>query len=100
MYEDEAPGAGIITGIGRVSGRECVVVANDATVKGGAYFPITSGILHTIGQFLPSWWLVQAGHIALHGHGWDARGWITVVAWTGILTAAAAWANRRDTGKV
>lgn len=67
---------------------------------GGAYFPITSGILHTIGQFLPSWWLVQAGHIALHGHGWDARGWITVVAWTGILTAAAAWAYRRDTGKV
>ncbi|MGO8859979.1 MAG: carboxyl transferase domain-containing protein [Acidimicrobiales bacterium] len=41
MYEDEAPGAGIITGIGRVSGRECVVVANDATVKGGTYFPIT-----------------------------------------------------------
>ena len=41
MYEDEAPGAGIITGIGRVSGRECVVVANDATVKGGTYFPLT-----------------------------------------------------------
>src|SRR5690242_16386479 len=41
MYGDEAPGAGIITGIGRVMGRECVVVANDATVKGGTYFPIT-----------------------------------------------------------
>jgi 3-methylcrotonyl-CoA carboxylase beta subunit len=41
MYGDEAPGSGIITGIGRVSGRECVVVANDATVKGGTYFPIT-----------------------------------------------------------
>jgi 3-methylcrotonyl-CoA carboxylase beta subunit len=41
MYDDEAPGAGIITGVGRVSGRECVVVANDATVKGGAYYPIT-----------------------------------------------------------
>lgn len=41
MYEDEAPGAGIITGIGRISGRECVVVANDATVKGGTYYPIT-----------------------------------------------------------
>jgi 3-methylcrotonyl-CoA carboxylase beta subunit len=41
MYGDEAPGAGIITGIGRVSGRECAIVANDATVKGGTYFPMT-----------------------------------------------------------
>ncbi|MEZ0072515.1 carboxyl transferase domain-containing protein [Planotetraspora sp. GP83] len=41
LYDDEAPAAGIITGIGRVSGRECVVVANDATVKGGTYYPIT-----------------------------------------------------------
>jgi 3-methylcrotonyl-CoA carboxylase beta subunit len=41
MYSNEASGAGIITGVGRVSGRECVVVANDATVKGGAYYPVT-----------------------------------------------------------
>src|SRR5579875_232832 len=41
MYDDEAPGSGIITGIGRVSGRECVVVVNDATVKGGTYYPMT-----------------------------------------------------------
>ncbi|MCX7892133.1 MAG: methylcrotonoyl-CoA carboxylase [Burkholderiales bacterium] len=41
MYGDDAPGGGVITGIGRISGRECVVVANDATVKGGTYFPIT-----------------------------------------------------------
>ena len=41
MYEDEAPGAGLVTGIGRVSGREVMIVANDATVKGGTYFPIT-----------------------------------------------------------
>src|ERR1700756_1939548 len=41
MYDDESPGAGIITGIGRVSGRECVIVANDATVKGGTYYPMT-----------------------------------------------------------
>jgi len=41
MYGDEAPGAGIITGVGRVSGRECVVVVNDATVKGGTYYPMT-----------------------------------------------------------
>ncbi|MCX9193030.1 methylcrotonoyl-CoA carboxylase [Carbonactinospora thermoautotrophica] len=41
MYDDQAPGAGIITGVGRVSGREVVIVANDATVKGGTYFPMT-----------------------------------------------------------
>jgi acetyl-CoA carboxylase carboxyltransferase component len=41
MYDDEAPGAGIVTGIGRVSGREVMVVANDATVKGGTYYPVT-----------------------------------------------------------
>ena len=41
MYDDEAPGAGIITGVGRVEGRECMIVCNDATVKGGAYFPMT-----------------------------------------------------------
>ena len=41
MYNDAAPGAGVITGIGRVSGRECVIVCNDATVKGGTYFPMT-----------------------------------------------------------
>src|SRR3990170_5015523 len=41
MYDDEAPAAGIVTGIGRVSGREVLIVANDATVKGGTYYPIT-----------------------------------------------------------
>ncbi len=41
LYDGAAPGAGIVTGIGRVSGREVMVVANDATVKGGAYFPMT-----------------------------------------------------------
>ncbi len=41
MYGDEVPSAGLIAGIGRVAGRECVVVANDATVKGGTYFPLT-----------------------------------------------------------
>ena len=41
MYEGEAPGAGVITGIGRVSGTECVIVCNDATVKGGTYYPMT-----------------------------------------------------------
>jgi len=41
MYDGDAPGAGLVTGIGRVSGREVVIVANDATVKGGTYYPVT-----------------------------------------------------------
>jgi 3-methylcrotonyl-CoA carboxylase beta subunit len=41
VYREEVPSAGIVTGIGRVSGRECVIVANDATVKGGTYYPLT-----------------------------------------------------------
>src|SRR6187397_949587 len=41
VYDGDAPGAGIVTGIGVVEGRQCVIVANDATVKGGSYFPLT-----------------------------------------------------------
>ena len=41
LYDDAVPGAGIITAIGRVSGRQCMIVANDATVKGGTYYPMT-----------------------------------------------------------
>src|SRR6478752_1376 len=41
LYDGEAPGAGIVTGVGPVAGRPCVIVANDATVKGGSYFPMT-----------------------------------------------------------
>ena len=41
MYDGQAPGAGIVTGVGVIEGRECVLVANDATVKGGTYFPVT-----------------------------------------------------------
>ena len=41
LYDNEAPAAGVVTGVGRVSGREVVIVANDATVKGGTYYPLT-----------------------------------------------------------
>src|SRR4051795_7363084 len=41
MYDGEAPGAGIVTGVGTVRGRRCAIVANDATVKGGTYYPVT-----------------------------------------------------------
>jgi 3-methylcrotonyl-CoA carboxylase beta subunit len=41
LYDDEVPGAGMIAGIGRISGRQCMIVCNDATVKGGTYYPLT-----------------------------------------------------------
>ncbi|MCB1493811.1 MAG: methylcrotonoyl-CoA carboxylase, partial [Rhodobiaceae bacterium] len=41
MYSGDIHGAGLITGIGRVEGRECVIVCNDATIKGGTYYPMT-----------------------------------------------------------
>ena len=41
LYDDEAPAAGIVTGVGRIEGTLCVIVANDATVKGGTYYPMT-----------------------------------------------------------
>ena len=41
MYNNDAPGAGLIAGIGRVSGVDCMIVCNDATVKGGTYYPLT-----------------------------------------------------------
>ena len=56
LYDGDAPGAGIVTGVGRVSGRECVIVANDATVKGGTYYPMT------VKKHL------RAQEVALHNH--------------------------------
>jgi ABC-2 type transport system permease protein len=68
---------------------------------GGTWFPIPShGIVHDIAQFVPSYWLVQASHIALGGHAWAAKGWIVMIAWTVVLSVLAARAYRRDTGRV
>ncbi len=69
-YDNQAPGAGIVTGIGRVAGREIMIVANDATVKGGTYFPLTMR-KHLRAQevaeqnFLPCVYLVDSGGIFL-----------------------------------
>jgi len=66
MYDDQAPGAGIITGVGRVQGREVMIVCNDATVKGGSYYPMTAR-KHTRAQEiarqnrLPCIYLVDSG---------------------------------------
>jgi acetyl-CoA carboxylase carboxyltransferase component len=66
VYEDDAPAAGLVTGIGRVSGREVMIVANDATVKGGSYYPLTVK-KHLRAQaiaeenYLPCLYLVDSG---------------------------------------
>jgi ABC-2 type transport system permease protein len=67
---------------------------------GGTWFPITGGFLHDIGQLLPSFWLVQASHIALGGHPWSTEAWIVVIGWTVVLTGLARRAYRRDTGRI
>jgi ABC-2 type transport system permease protein len=66
----------------------------------GTWFPVTSGFLHDVGQFLPSYWLVQAGRSSLEGHAWGAMGWAVVLGWTVVLVAFAGWAYMRDTGRV
>jgi ABC-2 type transport system permease protein len=63
---------------------------------GGFWFPITSGFLHDVGQFLPSWWLVQASHVSLGGAGWPVEGWLVVAAWSALLAWAALRAYRAD----
>jgi len=66
---------------------------------GGFWFPITSGFLHDAGQFLPSWWLVQASHVSLGGDGWPAEGWLVVAAWSVLLAWLAVRAYRGDTAR-
>lgn len=68
---------------------------------GGTWFPITgSGFLPEFAQLLPSYWLVQASHVARGGHSWEAKGWIVIAVWTVVLTALARRAYRRDTQRV
>jgi ABC-2 type transport system permease protein len=68
------------------------------SIFGGAWFPISSsGTLHDIAQFLPSYWLVQASHIAVGGQAWGAEGWIVMAVWAVVLAVLAGRAYRRDT---
>ncbi len=68
-------------------------------ILSGTWFPAT-GFLHTVGQWLPSYWLVQAGRVTLEGHGWGTQGWVVVIGWTVVLACMATVAYRRDTGRV
>jgi ABC-2 type transport system permease protein len=65
---------------------------------GGAWGPLAvSGFMLHVAQALPSYWLVQAGHVAATGTGWGARGWVVIAAWALLFGALAARAFRRDT---
>jgi len=66
----------------------------------GTWFPVNHGLLHDIGQWLPSYWLVQAGRTAIGGEAWGAQGWLVVLGWTAALVVLAAYAYRRDTTRV
>ncbi|HEY2630920.1 MAG TPA: ABC transporter permease [Solirubrobacteraceae bacterium] len=68
---------------------------------GGTWFPIPShGFLYDVGQLLPSYWLVQASHIALGAHPFGAKAWAVIAIWTVVLVAVARRAYRRDTRRV
>jgi ABC-2 type transport system permease protein len=79
--------------IGPVLGGGTAVFA----LLGGTWFPITNGVMHKVAEALPSYWLVQASHVALTGHGWGVRGWVVIGAWTVGAALLAARAYRRDT---
>jgi ABC-2 type transport system permease protein len=66
----------------------------------GTWFPLTHGFLYDVGQYIPGYWIVQASHIALHGHAWGTKGWVVVAVWTVVLVALARVAYRRDTQRV
>jgi ABC-2 type transport system permease protein len=68
---------------------------------GGVYFPLPShGFLHDVGQYIPSYWLARASHVALGGAAWSTMGWVVMGAWTVVLGVLAARAYRRDTGRI
>jgi ABC-2 type transport system permease protein len=69
------------------------------SILGGIWFPLTNGVMHELAQALPSYWLVQASHVALGGNGWGTRGWIVDGLWTATLAVLAVRVYRRDTAR-
>ena len=82
--------------VGPATGGLVAVIA----VLGGVWFPLKSGALYHIGRVLPSYWLVQASHVAIGGQGWGRTGWLIVAGWSIVLTILARRAYRRDTARV
>ena len=96
-------GLGIVFGhlltpdsIGPVMGGTTALLA----LLGGTWFPLSGAVMTHVGEALPSYWLVQAGHVGLGGSGWTRAGWLVMVAWTVGAAATARWAYRRDTKRV
>jgi ABC-2 type transport system permease protein len=68
---------------------------------GGVYFPLEAhGFLHDVAQYIPSYWLVQASHVALGGAPWGIKGWVVMITWTVLLGGLAVRAYRKDTGRI
>jgi ABC-2 type transport system permease protein len=68
---------------------------------GGVWFPLGGhGFLHDLAQYVPSYWLARASHVALGGRPWSTLGWVVMAAWTVVLGLLAARAYRRDTGRI
>ncbi len=67
---------------------------------GGMWFPVSDGVLKSIGEFVPSYWIAQADRVGVGQEAWGAKGWAVVAGWTIVLTAVAAWTYRRDTQRV
>jgi ABC-2 type transport system permease protein len=72
-------------------------IAGERSVGWNRQLRLTPLSFHDIAEALPSFWLVQASHVAIGGGGWSARGWLIMAAWSVVLAAAAGWAYRRDT---
>jgi len=85
-----------VDSIGPVTGGTVSLLA----LVSGTWFPVTHGFLHDLGQCLPSYWLVQAGHTAIGGSAWGTKGWLIVAGWTVLLVALAGYAYRRDTSRI
>jgi ABC-2 type transport system permease protein len=71
------------------------------SIFGGAFGQIGSdgSLLNKLSQFVPSYWIVRAGHTAVGGQAWSVKGWLIVVVWSLLLSYGALWAYRRDTGR-
>jgi len=82
--------------IGPIMGGSTALLA----LLGGTWFPVTGGVMQRIAELLPSYWLVQASHVALGGAGWGTKGWIVIAVWTVVLTVLARRFYRRDTKRV